>query len=157
MSSSDNLMDFDSLDQLQRLLVQLKSNWPVLPSGMWNSSCIHTALRLLHDLGKRGKRLDLINVLELSRSIEKIISDVYEENMQPDEEEIEKLNQYLQELTDAVEVSDSKQANQESIISSYDVLYLPRNKVSGDLIFSAIEKNGWIVNQLPDFDSLKAA
>ncbi|MES9851336.1 MAG: response regulator [Candidatus Thiodiazotropha sp. L084R] len=157
MSSSDNLMDYDSLDQLQRLLVQLKSNWPVLPSGMWNSSCIHTALRLLHDLGKRGKTLDLINVLELSQSIEKIISDVYEENMQPDEEEVDKLNQYLQELTDAVEVSDSKQINRESIINSYDVLYLPRNKVSGDLIISAIEKNGWIVNQLPDFDSLKAA
>ncbi|MES9942259.1 MAG: response regulator [Candidatus Thiodiazotropha sp. 6PLUC2] len=157
MSSSDNLMDYGSLDQLQRLLSQLKSNWPVLPSGMWNSSCVHTTLRLLHDLGRKGEASNLINVLELSRSIEKIISDVYEENMQADEEEIEKLNQYLQQLTDAIEASDSKQVAQESFTNSYEVLYLPRNKVSGDLICSAIEKNGWLVNQLSDIEALKAA
>ena len=157
MASSDNLLDYESRNQLRSLLGQLKSNWPVLPSGMWNSSSIQAALRILNDLARKGKASDLVNVFDLSQSIEQIISDVYEENMQPDEDEISRLNAYLEQLSQAIAARDPKQQPKLSFENSYEVLYLPRNKVSGDLICSAIEKNGWLVKQLSDMDSLSSA
>jgi DNA-binding response OmpR family regulator/EAL domain-containing protein (putative c-di-GMP-specific phosphodiesterase class I) len=157
MSTSDNLMEYEALGQLPGLLKKLKSNWPVLPSGLWNSSCIQAALRLLHELGRKSKTAGMINVYDLSLAIEKVISDIHEEHEQPDVDEIEKLTQYLKDLSQAIDASESGLNTQNSSNTTYDVLYLPRNSFSGDLICSSIEKNGWRVKQLSDMASLYSA
>lgn len=154
-SASDDFMDYDVLAQLPKLLKDIKRNWPVLPSGLWNSSCIQAVFRLLHEVGIKSKSANLVNVYDLSQSIEKLISDIHEENEQPDVEEIEKLTQYLHQLSQAIEVSGPNQTYLSSDISSYEVLYLPRNKMAGDLICSAIEKNGWSVKLLSDIALLQ--
>jgi PleD family two-component response regulator/EAL domain-containing protein (putative c-di-GMP-specific phosphodiesterase class I) len=147
-------MDYKILEQLPQLLISLKGNWPVLPSGMWNSSGIQKVLRLLHELARKSDAIGLVNIFELSQAIEKAISDVLEENEQPDTDEVEQLNQLLEELTHVIEATGSNTASHSAEPKQCDVLYLPRRDTKNDLIYSAIEKNGWQVRQLSDMNSL---
>ncbi|MCG7922966.1 MAG: response regulator [Candidatus Thiodiazotropha lotti] len=156
MSTCEDSMDHEALQQLPKLLDQLKSNWPILPSGLWNSSCIQTALRLLHELSRTSKASGLVTIFELCLAIEKVISDIHEEHELPDRDEMDQLSLYLAQLTEAVEASSSGQPHIDLSINSCQVIYLPRNNVNGDLITTAIEKNGWSVRQLADIDSLES-
>jgi DNA-binding response OmpR family regulator/EAL domain-containing protein (putative c-di-GMP-specific phosphodiesterase class I) len=157
MSTIDDSLDQEALEQLPHLLDRLKSNWPILPSGLWNSSCIQTALRMLHELARYSRASGMVNVHELCLAIEKVISDVHEEQEQPDQQELDQLSRYLNQLSDAINASNSSQENIDHIIDSYQVIYLPRNSVDGDLICAAIEKNGWSVKQLSNVESLRTA
>ncbi|MET0001112.1 MAG: hypothetical protein ABW125_17095, partial [Candidatus Thiodiazotropha lotti] len=156
MSTCEDSMDHEALQQLPKLLDQLKSNWPILPSGLWNSSCIQTALRLLNELSRTSKASGLVTIFELCLAIEKVISDIHEEHELPDRDEMDQLSLYLAQLTEAVEASSSGQPHIDLSINSCQVIYLPRNNVNGDLITTAIEKNGWSVRQLADIDSLES-
>ncbi|MCG7893830.1 MAG: response regulator [Candidatus Thiodiazotropha taylori] len=156
MSTDDDSMDHKALQQLPHLLGQLKSNWPILPSGIWNSSCIQTALRQLHELARYSKASGLVNILEHCLAIEKAISDIHEEHELPDRDEMDQLSLYLIQLTQAVEASNSAQPHADLSLDSCQVIYLPRNNVDGDLITTAIERNGWSVRQLSDLDSLES-
>ena len=156
MSTWDDSLDREALQQLPHLLDRLKSNWPILPSGLWNSSCIQTALRQLHELGRYSSASGLVNIHELCLAIEKVISDVHEEHELPDKEELDQLSLYLIQLTQAIEASSSNLPSSDLLIGSCQVIYLPRSRVDGDLIYAAIEKNGWSVRQLSDIDSLES-
>lgn len=156
MSTWDDSLDSEALQQLPHLLDRLKSNWPILPSGLWNSSCIQTALRQLHELGRYSNASGLVNIHELCLAIEKVISDVHEEHELPDKEELDQLSLYLIQLTQAIEASSSNPPSSDLLIGSCQVIYLPRSRVDGDLIYAAIEKNGWSVRQLSDIDSLES-
>ncbi|ODB85854.1 hypothetical protein A3194_13625 [Candidatus Thiodiazotropha endoloripes] len=154
MSTSEDSIDHEALQQLPHLLDRLKSNWPILPSGLWNSSCIQAALRQLHELGRYSKASGLVNIHEICLAIEKVISDVHEEHELSDRDELDQLSLYLIQLTQAIEVSSSRQPHADHSADACQVIYLPRNSVEGDLITAAIEKNGWSVRQLSDIDSL---
>ncbi|MBW9269338.1 MAG: response regulator [Candidatus Thiodiazotropha sp. (ex. Lucinisca nassula)] len=156
MSTDEASMDHEALLQLPHLLGQLKSNWPILPSGIWNSSCIQTALRQLHELVRYSKALGLVNIHEHCLAIEKAISDIHEEHELPDRDEMDQLSLYLIQLTQSVEVTSSGQLHTDLSLDSRQVIYLPRNSVDGDLITTAIEKNGWSVRKLSDLDSLES-
>ena len=157
MSSTENLLDKKTLDQLPELLKSLRGNWPVLPSGIWNSSGIQKVLRLLHELARKSEAVGLVNILEITRAIDTAISDVHEENAQPDADEVEKLNQLLNELTLAVDAARSHSHSQSGVVSHSEVLYLHRSDASGDQITDAIEKNGWGVQCLTELEPLLLA
>ncbi|MEJ2619220.1 MAG: response regulator [Candidatus Thiodiazotropha sp.] len=157
MSTIGDSLDHEALEQLPHLLDRLKSNWPVLPSGLWNSSCIQTALRMLHEIARYSSVSGMVNVHELCLAIEKVISDVHEEQEQPDQQELDQLSRYLNQLSEAIKASSSSQDYTDHMNDSYQVIYLPRNRVDGDLIVTAIEKNGWSVKQLSDVESLRSA
>ncbi|MET0081200.1 MAG: response regulator, partial [Candidatus Thiodiazotropha lotti] len=156
MSTSEDSMDRKALQQLPQFLDRLKSNWPILPSGLWNSSCVQTALRQLDELGRFSKALSLVNIHELCLAIEKVISDIHEEHELPDQDELDRLSLYLVQLTQVIEAPASAQPYADLSSDSCQVIYLPRNSVDGDLITAAIEKSGWSVRQLSDIDSLES-
>ncbi|MCU7916990.1 MAG: response regulator [Candidatus Thiodiazotropha sp. (ex Epidulcina cf. delphinae)] len=157
MSSTANPPEIDTLGQLPELLFKIQGNWPVLPSGIWNSSGIRTVLRYLQELSRKSEQAGLVNIHELTRSIDESINDVHEENAQPDAEEIEKLNNLLSELIEAVDASQSPKSALPDEVTSYDVIYLHRADVGDDQIIAAIEKNGWQVQCLTDSEALRVA
>ncbi|MEJ2611025.1 MAG: response regulator [Candidatus Thiodiazotropha sp.] len=155
MSSNKNLLNDKVLGQLPALLNNIKGNWPVLPSGIWNSSGIQAVLRLLHELAGKSEAAGLVNILELTRSIDKVISDVHEENAQPDAEEVEKLGHLLNELTRVIEAAEGPTSPTHTDSNGHsDVIYLHPSDLNETQIPIAIEKNGWRVSCLTEFDAL---
>jgi DNA-binding response OmpR family regulator/EAL domain-containing protein (putative c-di-GMP-specific phosphodiesterase class I) len=145
------------LQNLQELLSSIQVNWPVLPSGMWNASGVRWVIRHLNELARKSRQAGLVNIYEITRLIDKTINDIYEENAQPDSEEIDRLNQLLEELNRAVAASQAPgdQGCVES--SSYELIYLRQKEGGKDQIIHAIEKNGWSVLCLDSVDKLRTA
>ncbi|MCU7892802.1 MAG: response regulator, partial [Candidatus Thiodiazotropha sp. (ex Ustalcina ferruginea)] len=143
--------------ELPELLASIEGNWPVLPSGIWNGSGIRSVLRHLQVLARKSKQMDLVNIYELSRTIDQLINDVFEENTQPDVEEIEKLNNLFSKLKQAIEASRPSKTFVPGEDVSYDVIYLHQHSGEEDLISRAIANNGWQVLNLTDSAALSVA
>jgi DNA-binding response OmpR family regulator/EAL domain-containing protein (putative c-di-GMP-specific phosphodiesterase class I) len=154
MPANQDSRDLNLLNDLPELLKQIKGNWPVLPSGMWNSSGIRVVLRLLDELNKKCNHLGLVNIHALSVDIERAISDVYEENAQPDDVEVTKLQRLLQDLEQGINAA-RKIGDQPPQMSSHmDVIYWHRSEAKGDTITAAIEQNGWQIHRLSEYEEL---
>ncbi|MET0065594.1 MAG: response regulator [Candidatus Thiodiazotropha sp.] len=155
MPSSQDPRDLNTIDDLPELYKQIKGNWPVLPSGMWNSSGIRIVLRLLDELNKKCNAAGLVNIHALSVEIERAISDVYEDNAQPDGEEVMTLQQLLQDLEKAINASRSGVVEHAPLIPTHvDVIYWHRSEVDGHSIATAIEQNGWVIQRVSEFNEL---
>jgi DNA-binding response OmpR family regulator/EAL domain-containing protein (putative c-di-GMP-specific phosphodiesterase class I) len=145
------------LRDFPEILTSIEVNWPVLPSGMWNASGVSWVLRHLNDLARKSRLAGLVNINEITRDINKAIHDVFEENAQPDSEEIDHLNQLLERLKQAIAASQlpSDQGRGES--TPYELIYLQQEDGWEDQITLAIEKNGWWVLCLDNVDQLRTA
>ncbi len=154
MPANQDSRDLNLLNDLPELLNQIKGNWPVLPSGMWNSSGIRIVLRLLDELNKKCNHLGLVNIHALSVEIERAISDVYEENAQPDDVEVARLQQLLQSLEQAIDAAQQIGDQSPQTTSHIDVIYWHRIETKGDGITSAIEQNGWQIHRVSEYVEL---
>jgi PleD family two-component response regulator/EAL domain-containing protein (putative c-di-GMP-specific phosphodiesterase class I) len=135
-------------------LVNIQAHWPLLPSGIWNSSGIRSVFRYLSDLNRRSRQAGLVNINELTQELEKRISEIHQKGIKPDAEEIGHLNQLygkLQSAVAAVQESDIQQASGES---GYDLIYLHQNNRSDEPITDAIINNGWRVLSLETIEDL---
>ncbi len=158
MPSTQDSRDLNLLNNLSGLLKEVKGHWPVLPSGLWNSSGIRIVLRLLDDLNKKCNAAGLVNIHALSVEIERVISDVHEENAQPDEEDVSRLQQLLRDLEKAIAAAQmSGDVHAPLIPAHVDVLYWHRSEVKGDAIATAIEQNGWQIQQMNEYGDLLTA
>jgi DNA-binding response OmpR family regulator/EAL domain-containing protein (putative c-di-GMP-specific phosphodiesterase class I) len=145
------------LQNLPDILNNIQVNWPVLPSGMWNASGVRSVLRHLNELTRKCRLAGLVNIYEITRVIDKIINDIFQENAQPDPEEIERLNQLLEELKQAVAASLAPGDQGDIESSSYELIYLQQKDGGKDQIIRAIEKNGWTALCLDNIEALGRA
>ncbi|MCU7874179.1 MAG: response regulator [Candidatus Thiodiazotropha sp. (ex Lucinoma borealis)] len=157
MTSTENSQQSEMPAELPELLASIEGNWPVLPSGIWNGSGIRSVLRHLQVLARKSKQTGLVNIYELSRTIDQMINDVFEENTQPDVEEIEKLNSLFSKLKQAIEASRPSKTFVPEDDVSYDVIYLHQHSGEEDQISRAIANNGWQVLNLTDSAALSVA
>jgi DNA-binding response OmpR family regulator/EAL domain-containing protein (putative c-di-GMP-specific phosphodiesterase class I) len=154
MFSTENLLDKKVLDELPKLLKSIKGNWPVLPSGVWNSSGIQAILRQLHHLAKKSEAAGLVNILGMTHDLDKMISDIHEENEQPNLNEMEQLGSLLNELTRAINATYSPNRTATDDFATCDILYLHRGDASDGPIVASIVHNGWKVQQVSEIEAL---
>ncbi|MEW8053575.1 MAG: response regulator, partial [Candidatus Thiodiazotropha sp.] len=145
------------LQQLPEILVNIEVNWPVLPSGMWNASGVRSVLRHLNELTRKSRQAGLVNVNKTSQVIDLAINEIFQEGVQPDAEEIDRLNQHLEELKAAVTASQAPSGVKPAIQSSYEVIYLNHEDGAKDQINAAIQKNGWHVLNIHRVEDLRTA
>jgi DNA-binding response OmpR family regulator/EAL domain-containing protein (putative c-di-GMP-specific phosphodiesterase class I) len=145
------------LRNLPEILTSIEVNWPVLPSGMWNASGVSWVLRHLNDLARKSRQAGLVNINEITRDINKAIHDVFEDNAQPDSEEIDHLNQLLDALKQAVAASQVPGDRGRGESTPYEFIYLQQEDGWEDQITLAIEKNGWWVLCIDNVEQLRTA
>ncbi|WP_316364990.1 response regulator [Candidatus Thiodiazotropha sp. CDECU1] len=145
------------LQQFPEILTHIQANWPVLPSGMWNATGVRSVLRYLNDLTRKSRQAGLVNIHQLSQAIDKVINDIFQEDAQPDSEELDRLNHLLEKLKQAIAASQSANAESGAVSSSYDLIYLHKKDSAKDQITSASENNGWRVLSLDHVDDLHTA
>jgi DNA-binding response OmpR family regulator/EAL domain-containing protein (putative c-di-GMP-specific phosphodiesterase class I) len=143
--------------QLPEILTNIQANWPVLPSGIWNGSGVRSVLRHLQEMSRKCRQAGLVNINELIQIIDQAIDDVYQEDAQPDPEEVDRLNQLLARLNRAVSASQASYDEQADSDTSYDLIFLHQNNSVDDQITGAIKKNGWRALNLDHVESLHSA
>jgi DNA-binding response OmpR family regulator/EAL domain-containing protein (putative c-di-GMP-specific phosphodiesterase class I) len=124
---------------------------------MWNASGVRWVLRHLNELARKSRQAGLVNIHEITRIIDLTINDIFQENAQPDSDEIDRLNQLLDELNQAVAASLAPDDQGCSESSSYELIYLQQKDSGKDQIVHAIEKNGWLVLCLDSVEALGRA
>lgn len=131
--------------QLPEILANIEVNWPVLPSGMWNASGVRSVLRHLNEMTRKSRQAGLVNVSKITQVIDQAINEIFQEDAQPDAEEIDRLNQHLEALKAAVTASQAPSCVETAMQSSCQVIYLNHEDSVKDQISAAIQKNGWRV------------
>lgn len=143
--------------QLTEILADIEGNWPVLPSGMWNASGVRSVLRHLHELTRKSRQAGLVNINKLTQLMDQAINEIFQEGIQPDREEIDLLNQYLDELKAAVAATEAPGNGGTAVDSSFEVIYLHPENRAQDQITEAIAKNGWRVLSVHGIEELRTA
>ncbi|MEW8320475.1 MAG: response regulator [Candidatus Thiodiazotropha sp.] len=143
--------------QLTEILADIEGNWPVLPSGMWNASGVRSVLRHLHELTRKSRQAGLVNINKLTQLMDQAINEIFQEGIQPDREEIDLLNQYLDELKAAVAATEAPGSGGTAVDSSFEVIYLHPENRAQDQITEAIAKNGWRVLSVHGIEELRTA
>ncbi|MEW8138997.1 MAG: response regulator [Candidatus Thiodiazotropha endolucinida] len=145
------------LQQLPEILANIEVNWPVLPSGMWNASGVRSVLRHLNEMTRKSRQAGLVNVNKITQVIDQAINEIFQEDAQPDAEEIDRLNQHLEALKAAVTASQAPSGVETAMQSYYQVIYLNHEDSVKDQITGAIQKNGWRVLNVHSVEDLRAA
>ncbi|MES9990444.1 MAG: response regulator [Candidatus Thiodiazotropha sp.] len=145
------------MQQLPEILANIELNWPVLPSGMWNGTGVRSVLRHLNELARKSRQAGLVNINKLTQIIDRAVNEIYEENAQPDREEIDHLNERLKQLQAAVAATRTAAGSEPVVASSFEVIYLHPEKSGEDQVTEAIQKNGWRVLSIHGVEDLRTA
>lgn len=139
---------------LSENLQQLKSSWPILPSGIWNASSVMTLLRHLSELSRKSRQAGLISITEVTQSIDNIITNIYQNSQQPDSAEIANLNRLLDDLQQKLQNIQQKRLAATSSPQINDLIYLHNSNPSDKLVIEAIQNNGWQVLSIESIEEL---
>ncbi|MCG7899578.1 MAG: response regulator [Candidatus Thiodiazotropha weberae] len=142
------------LQLLSENLQQLKSSWPILPSGIWNASSVMTVLRHLSELTRKSRQAGLISITDITQSIDNIITNVYQNAQQPVPADIDRLNLLLDDLQQKIHNIHQQKATTASNRQINDLIYLHKSNPSDKLIIEAIQNNGWQVLSIETIEEL---
>ncbi|MBW9263347.1 MAG: response regulator [Candidatus Thiodiazotropha sp. (ex. Lucinisca nassula)] len=142
------------LHLLTENLQQLKSSWPILPSGIWNASSVMTALRHLSELTRKSRQSGLIGVTGITQAIDNIITNVYQNAQQPDPVDIDRLNQLLNDLQQKIQSIQQQRDTATHEQHDVDLIYLHNSNPSDYVIIEAIQNNGWQVLSIRNIEEL---
>lgn len=98
MTPSENLPAASLTSELPGMVQKIEANWPILPSGIWNSSSIQKLSRHLHELSRRSESAGAEELNRLINEIDEIISKIIDENALPDDDQLDKLSQNLSQI-----------------------------------------------------------
>lgn len=154
MSSREQPPEQDPINELPVLVSKIEANWPVLPSGIWNSSSVRTLSRHLHELARRTTQLGLKELYELSSVIDERINNIVDLNTPPDDDEIDMLNGLLQQMKRVLPSEKSKPAAPDNGAPAFDLLHLPRDEDDVETIREAAARRQWRYRSLPDLQAL---
>ena len=154
MFSTDRTSAQASISDLPAVLEKIEANWPVLPSGIWNSSSIQTLSRHLHQLARRSDQLGETALQAQILSIDEQINDIIDGNTPPDSDQIDTLNDALQRLkqkVSALQLPD-KAAAIEAVTT--DLLHLPQHQGECGQIEQAVTSQQWRYRACSDLQTL---
>jgi PleD family two-component response regulator/EAL domain-containing protein (putative c-di-GMP-specific phosphodiesterase class I) len=154
MGISGENLNKQRMHLLSEYLQQIKSSWPILPSGIWNASSVMRLLRHLSELGRKSRQAGLISITEISNSIDKTITKIHQNSLQPNSEEIGKLNQLLVDLEQLILNIQQQTPVSSSTSRVHNLIYLNKSSPSDSLIIDAIHNNGWHVLSIKSVDDL---
>ena len=83
---------------LSEALQKIEENWPILPSGLWNSSSIQKLSRLLHELSLHSKAAGMPEFYQWVTEIDTEINQIIDDNAPPDESQMGRLMHSLEQL-----------------------------------------------------------
>ncbi len=98
MSPSENSPTASVISELPDMVQKIEANWPILPSGIWNSSSIQKLSRHLHELSRRSESAGAEELNRLINEIDEIITQIIDENAPPDDDQLDKLSQNLSQI-----------------------------------------------------------
>lgn len=140
---------------LSGLVQKIENNWPVLPSGIWNSSSIRTLSRHLQELSRHSKQLELTDLHELVTVIDEQINDIIELNTPPDSQQIDTLNDLLQQLKHRVHGKSDTGTAPADNTEAIDLLHLPRSQDEREPIVTAATMKHWQYRSLSNLQELR--
>ncbi|MCU7795679.1 MAG: response regulator [Candidatus Thiodiazotropha sp. (ex Myrtea spinifera)] len=156
MSKTENHLADDLSAEFQAIMKKIEANWPILPSGIWNSSSTRQLSRHLHAFSRRCEETGQKTLIGQITSIDDMVNAVIDSNTSPSNEQIKKLNEALDQLKDHVFNSTvSKSARPEDAIP-FDLIYLPQVVDNSDPISQALETQPWRHLTLDRTDELNA-
>ncbi len=141
------------------LLTKIEANWPILPSGIWNSASIQALSRHLHELARRSERAGDWPLNQLIVEIDEAITRIIDENAPPDDEQMEALGDYLGRLRamagqePAVREPRPSQAPAET----WDLLYLSGSENGTAPLIAALDASGLLYRRVDDPQTLQGA
>ncbi len=144
------------------MLQKIEDNWPILPSGVWNSSSIQLLSRHLLEFDKRCEQLGEEKLHRLVSAIDEAVSRVINDNTPPDSHQMESLNRYLEELrsmigeTRYVATVTAPAAVSPSMASPFDVVWLPAPDDEPQALIEALESKSLRYRILSDPQDLQA-
>ncbi|MCU7842984.1 MAG: response regulator [Candidatus Thiodiazotropha sp. (ex Monitilora ramsayi)] len=144
----------DLTAEFQALMQKIEANWPISPSGIWNSSSIRQLSRYLHDFTRRCEETGQLTLLDLITEIDEMTDAVIDSNSPPSDQQIDTLNESLVRLKDHVSNSTRVDPKPSDQVSPFDLLYLPHGTDESDPIAQAIEVQPWRHRTLASLDEL---
>ncbi|MGD8908927.1 MAG: response regulator [Chromatiales bacterium] len=129
------------------MLQNIESNWPVLPSGIWNSSSLQQLSRHLNDLGRRCEQLGAKEFRQVISEIDMMLNRIIDDNTPPDSRQIDELTRYLDRLRAMADVQRQAEAAATakpiagSAIHPFDLLYLCASETETQNFTQAIERH----------------
>jgi DNA-binding response OmpR family regulator/EAL domain-containing protein (putative c-di-GMP-specific phosphodiesterase class I) len=143
------------LSELPEIVQKIEANWPILPSGIWNSSSIQKLSRHLNDLALRSERAGEVKLNRLILDIEAALHQIIGSNAPPDSDQLETLNQFLANLRHMATISppqDPVQTVADQAITDthqaitdthpFDLIYLSHSGDESERLLHAIERAG---------------
>lgn len=140
---------------LQETLKKIEANWPVLPSGLWNSSSIQILTRHLHALSKNSEQAGLGTLYELTQQMDEMIHGIIDEDTPPGDAQIETLNKSLERLKEAVAGAQWPLPGAKS--RDIDLLLLYRNQEALEQIERAVVRQEWQSRTCANLAELRSA
>ncbi len=149
------------MTDLPETLKKIEENWPILPSGLWNSSSIQKLSRLLHELALRSESEGERELHRVITEIDTEINGIIDDNATPDASQFERLTHSLEQLrTMAGRQSDNKPAQAPvhptaADTTPFDLLYLCASKEEAEQLSESIHASGLRAEILSDAETLQ--
>ncbi len=159
MSPQANHPSPRSASEWTELLAKIEANWPILPSGIWNSSSIQALSRHLHELARRSERTGDQPLKRLIVEIDEAITGIIDDNAPPDDEQMEALDDYLDRLRAMAgrpPAPDEREARRaDAPAETWDLLYLTDREEAADPLVHALDRSGLRHRRLADPPALQ--
>ena len=149
MTSYDNTPVTPALPDLPERLKKIEAHWPVLPSGIWNSSSIQSLSRHLHELVRRSEDAGDETLFDLVTAIDESITQIIDDNAPPGNEQLEALERQLDRLralasgpTKPLPATTPVTPAPETTLSPYDVVILSETDTLAEGLAEEMNKRG---------------
>jgi DNA-binding response OmpR family regulator/EAL domain-containing protein (putative c-di-GMP-specific phosphodiesterase class I) len=147
---------------LSEALQKIEDNWPILPSGLWNSSSIQKLSRLLHELTLRSEAASATEFHQQVVEIDTEINQIIDDNAPPDHSQMDRLTHSLEQLrTQVGRQSSSKPIEGPARVyavdtSPFDLLFLCASSEEAELLTASMQASGLLGAILTDPEELHA-
>jgi CheY-like chemotaxis protein/EAL domain-containing protein (putative c-di-GMP-specific phosphodiesterase class I)/GGDEF domain-containing protein len=148
MSSIETSPASTLVSELPEILNKIEANWPILPSGIWNSSSIQRLSRHLHELARRSEHAGAENLQRVIYGIDEAINEIIDDGITPNDQQIDELNNYLEQLRGMAGEQrqptpvKTTEATAELETSPFDLIYLSASPAEREAFTLALEKQG---------------
>ncbi len=140
---------------------KIEANWPILPSGIWNSSSIQTLTRQLHELARRSKQVNDEPLYRVVTAIDEMINQIIDDNSPPAGAQLEALDGLLHELRRRAGAPERTKTPRPVVTESptpqapYDLVILSKADDQADAYIEGLESHGVRCRQTAETEELQ--
>ncbi len=160
MTSIDKTPTAAQVSDLPVRVKKIEANWPILPSGIWNSSSIQSLTRHLHELVRRSEQDHDEPLYQVVTTIDEMINQIIEDNSPPDGEQLRTLDGQLDELRRLAgkpartTTPHTVTAKSQTPAAPYDLVILCETDDQVDIYVEGLESHGLRCRKTADADEL---